>query len=175
MGLQLIFCVETNKSCKSDWIYLKDTIEFFYHYDRTFFKFTPVYMDGKGNYRTPKIQKELSSLTHQYQAGSKQNRSVILYCFDCDHYDKKKEDALFLTDAKSYCASSGSEFVWFCRDIESVYLGKSIPTSQKRKAADTFKAAKKVKLLHPEQFQISTYHLNSSNLFQILDKYLSRK
>lgn len=25
MSLQLIFVVETNKTCKSDWIYIKDT------------------------------------------------------------------------------------------------------------------------------------------------------
>ena len=35
MGLQLIFAVETNSKCKSDWIYIKDTIEHFYKYDRS--------------------------------------------------------------------------------------------------------------------------------------------
>lgn len=35
MGLQLIFAVETNKKCNSDWIYIKDTIEYFYSYERT--------------------------------------------------------------------------------------------------------------------------------------------
>ena len=30
MGIQLIFVVETNKACNSDWIYIKDTIEYFY-------------------------------------------------------------------------------------------------------------------------------------------------
>lgn len=29
MGLQLIFCVETNKKCKSDYIYIKSTIDRF--------------------------------------------------------------------------------------------------------------------------------------------------
>ena len=29
MSLQLIFFVETNKTCKSDWIYIKDTIDYF--------------------------------------------------------------------------------------------------------------------------------------------------
>ena len=35
MGIQLIFVVETNKACNSDWIYIKDTIEYFYSYERT--------------------------------------------------------------------------------------------------------------------------------------------
>ena len=30
MGLQLIFVVETNKKCKSDWIYIKETIDRFF-------------------------------------------------------------------------------------------------------------------------------------------------
>lgn len=29
--LQMIFVVESNSTCKSDWIYIKDTIEQFYH------------------------------------------------------------------------------------------------------------------------------------------------
>ena len=31
MGVQLIFTVETNKKCNSDWIYIKDTVEYFMH------------------------------------------------------------------------------------------------------------------------------------------------
>lgn len=54
MGVQLIFVVETNKKCNSDWIYIKDTIEHFYSYDRTQLKLSAVYMDGKGNYRSKK-------------------------------------------------------------------------------------------------------------------------
>ena len=50
MGVQLIFVVETNKKCGSDWIYIKETIEQFYTYERTQLKFTPIYMDGKGKY-----------------------------------------------------------------------------------------------------------------------------
>ena len=59
MGLQLIFCVETNKSCGSDWIYIKDTIEHFFTYERGQIKFSTVYMNGKGNYMTPKVEKEI--------------------------------------------------------------------------------------------------------------------
>ena len=42
MGLQLIFVVETNKHCKSDWIYIKDTIDRFYLYNQAQVKLTPV-------------------------------------------------------------------------------------------------------------------------------------
>ena len=29
MGLQLILVMETNRQCKSDWIYIKETIDLF--------------------------------------------------------------------------------------------------------------------------------------------------
>ena len=50
MALQLIFVVETNSKCKSDWIYIKSTIEKFYQFDTANTKFSVVYMNGKGNY-----------------------------------------------------------------------------------------------------------------------------
>ena len=59
MGVQLIFAVETNKKCNSDWIYIKDTVEHFYAYERTKLKLSVVYLDGKGNYSSKKKQKEI--------------------------------------------------------------------------------------------------------------------
>ena len=50
MGVQFIFVVETNKGCKSDWIYIKETINHFYNYDNNV-KLSEVYMDGKGRYK----------------------------------------------------------------------------------------------------------------------------
>ena len=51
MSLQLIFVVETNKKCKSDWIYIKETIDYLYQYNQTKVKLSPVYMDGKGKFK----------------------------------------------------------------------------------------------------------------------------
>ena len=69
MGVQLIFAVETNKKCNSDWIYIKDTVEHFYAYERTQLKLSVVYLDGKGNYsskkkrQTSKLKSGLSRLS----------------------------------------------------------------------------------------------------------------
>lgn len=48
MGLQLIFVVEANEKSKSDWIYMKDTIERFYQLDQAQIKLSPVYMGKEG-------------------------------------------------------------------------------------------------------------------------------
>ena len=52
MRIQLIFCIETDEHCKSDQIYIKDTIERFFNYDNSMDKFSYVFMGGKGNYKT---------------------------------------------------------------------------------------------------------------------------
>ena len=118
MGLQLIFVVETNSKSKSDWIYIKDTVERFYQYDQYHVKFTPVYMDGKGKYQGKK--KEVNRLISQYSSTSKTNQSKVIYCFDCDDYDVKREDSEFLKEAEKYCNTNGYDFIWFCKDIECV-------------------------------------------------------
>lgn len=122
MGLQLIFVVESNISCKSDWIYIKDTIDYFYNYEKTKVKLQPVYLGGKGNY----IRKERKILSHEsaYASTSKENKSKVIYCFDCDEYDVNHDDSEFLSNIQDYCNKKGRDFVWFCKDIENVYLGK---------------------------------------------------
>ena len=147
MGLQLIFAVETNKKCNSDWIYIKDTIEHFYSYERTQVKFSVVYMDGKGNYNSNKKEKEIKSLTAQYRSTSKTNRTSVIYCFDCD------------------------DFVWFCKDVEQVYIGRKVDDSQKKKEAATFKARKQISTVDSKKLLINNYQINTSNIMSVLDHY----
>lgn len=75
MGLQLIFVVETNKKCRSDWIYIKSALEKFYSYDQAHVKLSVVYMDGRGNYA--KRENDAQKLIKQYQATSKNNESKV--------------------------------------------------------------------------------------------------
>ena len=140
MSLQLIFVVETNKKCKSDWIYIKDTIDRFYQCDQAQLKLSPVYMDGRGKYKSK--EKEISRLIKDYSVDSKAKRSKVIFCFDCDNYDTRPEDAEFLGNARQYCAENGYDFVWFCKDVESVYLGKKVDDKQKGTEAALFKAKK---------------------------------
>ena len=177
MGLQLIFAVETNKKCNSDWIYSKDTIEYFYSYERTQVKFSVVYMDGKGNYNSKKKEKEIKSLTSQYSSTSNTNRSRVIYCFDCDDYDSKMDDLKFLEEAKKYCDEHEYDFVWFCKDVEQVYIGKKVDDSQKKKEAATFKAKKQINSIDSKKLLMKNYRNNTSNIMNVLDGYseLTRK
>ena len=62
MGLQLIICVETNKKCNSDFIYIRSTINRFYDVDNANIRITPVYLDGKGKYASGKVKKGIKSI-----------------------------------------------------------------------------------------------------------------
>ena len=170
MGVQLIFAVETNKKCNSDWIYIKDTVEHFYAYEHTQLKLSVVYLDGKGNYSSKNKQKEIDSLISQYRTTSKTNQSKVICCFDCDDYDSKQEDLKFLEDAEKFCKDKGYEFVWFCKDVEQVYIGKRVADMQKKKEAANFKAKKRIEEVIPENLTAVKYRENKSNIMKVLDQ-----
>lgn len=169
MGSQFIFVVETNSKCQSDWIYIKDTIEQFYSYNRTQVKLNKVYMDGKGNYK--KKQKEIQKQISQYKAASKSNHSKVIYCFDCDDYDFDSEVRNFLENAQKYCAENGYEFVWFCKDIEQVYLGKQVEDAHKKAEAAAFKNKKLIMNIRVNQLSGNSYRVGTSNLMCVLDQF----
>ena len=147
MGLQLIFVVETNKHSKSDWIYIKETVEHFYSYDRTQVKLSAVYMDGKGNYNSNKKEREIKALISQYQSTSKTNHTNVIYCFDCDDYDNKIDD------------------------VEQVYIGKKVADSQKGKEAARFKTRKQISTVDSKKLLMEEYQSNTSNIMRVLDQY----
>ena len=174
--LQMIFVVESNSTCKSDWIYIKDTIEQFYQYDRAHVKLSVIYMDGKGKYSNK--EKVIASQIKTYQNAVKNGasrRSVVIYCFDCDEYDTNQEDLVFLDKAEQYCAHHAYDFVWFCKDIEQVYLGKKVDDSRKKQEATTFKEKGLIASVDERKLHTHEYRRNTSNIMNVIDKYLSRK
>lgn len=176
MGLQLIFVVETNKKCNSDWIYIKETFNQLYSYNQAHVKLSVVYMDGKGKYQTKK--KEVDKCIKSYKAGSKESKSEVIYCFDCDDYDTNPADLKFLKDAQQFCAQNGYKFVWFCKDIESVYLGKKVPDAKKKNEAASFKAKGGIRNVTIKNLESTTRKDRCSNLLLVLDEfdeYLTRK
>lgn len=173
MGIQLIFVLETNKKCKSDWIYIKDTIEYFYDIDVNNTKFTQIYMDGKGNYKNK--QKDINKNIDQYAKGTKNSNSIVIYCFDCDDYDINTEAAKFLEDAFRFCNDNKYELIWFCKDIERVYLKRKVAKNEKKMEAGKFKANKIIRNIDEKNLNADKYKDGTSNILNILDKYLVRK
>ena len=175
MGLQLIFCMETTAKNKSDQMYIWSTIDHFYQVDQAKVKLSPVFMEGKGNYASKRVEKRITDLKKQYAAASVNNKSVIIYCFDCDDYDHNAEDAGFLIKAEEYCDKNQYRFVWFCKDIEDVFLGERIANNQKKKRAESFFAQKSIGNVSLKQLKEKRYKPHRSNLGVVLDEYLPGK
>ena len=175
MGLQLIICVETNKKCNSDYIYIKSSIEKFYSVNEGTVKLSPVYLDGKGNYSSKKTLKRICDLSKQYESTSEDNRNAVMYCVDCDDYDSKHDDMVFLEGVNEFCKKKGFRFIWFCKDIEQVYLGNSISENRKKDEAITFLKKKKIEDVRIANLTATRYQTGKSNLCVVLDDYLTRK
>ena len=106
----------------------------------------------------------------------KKRLSVFInFCFDCDEYTSKPEDADFLANARRYCNEKGYDFVWFCKDIEQVYLGKKVDDSRKKQEATTFKEKELIASVDERKLHTHEYRRNTSNIMNVIDKYLSRK
>lgn len=167
MGLQLIFCVETTKENKSDYIYIRETIYQFYTPNPAHVKITPVYMDGKGNYASSRTLRKIKEYINQYPG-----ETIVIYCIDCDDFDTRPEDASFLRIMKRYCTKFQYEFVWFCKDIEHVFLGERISQNAKKKSAESFAAKGRIQQIDKKSLTAESYLMKRSNLCSILDKYL---
>ncbi len=182
MRIQFVFCVETDEHCKSDQIYIKDTIERFFNYDNSMVKFSFVFMGGKGKYRTKSVVTKIKQNIKKFSLndnGKKktQNKSdagscsTVIYCFDCDDYDTDSTVSQFLEDVKQYCQDNQYEFVWFCKDIERVYVGKKIADSEKKRRAERFKRKNEISSVQKEALTAERYGQNRSNLLRVLSQF----
>ena len=169
MGLQLIFVVEANKKSKTDWIYIKETIDRFYKYDVAHLKLSAVYMEGKNKYLSK--EKEVNLLISQYSSTSTNNVAKVIYCFDCDDYDSNPVDKEFLEKTQEFCKANNYEYVWFCKDIERVYLGKKVEDGHKNGEATRFKANKLIDGVSESRLKGKVISSNMSNILSALDKY----
>lgn len=130
-------------------------------------------MNGKGNYKYK--EKEISRLISAYASTSSKNQSKVLYCFDCDDYDIKQEDSDFLKNVQQYCDDHRYDFIWFCKDVERVYICKKIDDSKKKNEAALFKAKKLISKVDVNKLSVEKYEAYTSNIILVLDTYLERK
>ena len=78
---------------------------------------------------------------------------------------------MFLKDAREYCQTMGYDLVWFCKDVEHVYLGRQIPDSQKQKEAANFKRKKGIATVDMRNLVAQKFRIHGSNIARVLDRY----
>lgn len=170
MALQMIFCVETNKKADMDSIYISETLKSIYEIDNKV-KINKVYLEKKSKYNAKDVSREIESKIKAFTIGE----TKVIYCIDTDAYEANYEHKRELEDIAHFCQDKGYELVWFCHDVEEVYLGKKVSDSQKVSEAATFRRKKSIENIHIDKLSSNVMRKGASNILKILDKYLKRK
>lgn len=170
MAIQLIFCVETNKRADTDSIYIRETINHLYIVNNKL-KISKVYMNTKTRYRARDVQKEITGLTRAFTIGE----TRVIYCIDTDGYEKDIEHKREFDEIRRYCREGGYDLIWFCHDVEDVYLGRRISDSAKVQEAAAFKRKRKIEEMDLDKLTCNTERVHTSNIVNVLDQYLSRR
>ena len=170
MAVQLIFCVETNKKADTDSIYISELVNYFYVLNNQI-KISKVYMGTKSKYCSKEIIKEIEKKTKAFVIGE----TKVIYYIDTDEYEKNIEHQTELNKISQFCKENGYDLVWFCHDVEEVFLDNKIPDSQKVQEAGAFRRKKGIQEIPLDKLASSVMRIHTSNIMQILDKYLERK
>ena len=164
----LVLCVETDKDAQTDTKYIDKTIRQFYAIDNNI-KIAYVYMGGKGNYDNRAV---ISQIKRQY-SGDFEEKHVV-YCIDIDNM----ADAEVIEQnnkIKVYCDSLNYDFVWFCRDVEEVYLHKRVDKSEKVSEAKKFSRLSDLGKATEGSLSANSTTQYKSNLLLVLDSFMTRK
>ncbi len=170
MPVQLILCVETNKRADTDSVYISETIRHWYQLNNRI-KLSKVYMNTKSRYCSKAVEKEIAEKSKAFTIGD----TKVIYCIDTDQYEKSIEHKKEFHNIRQYCEEHHYDLIWFCHDIEEVFLGKKVLDSQKKQEAALFRRKRKIEAVHSDSLSCRGIQSGASNILNILDQYLSRK
>ena len=170
MALQIIICVEADKRSGTDNVYVGETLRRFYEIGNDF-NINYVNMGGKSKYKATDVTRKIKQLTKEYKLGE----TVVVYCIDTDNYESNADHQKELNEIISYTKNNGYELVWFCHDVEEVFVGNSIHKDAKKTQALNFKKKGEIKQVNEKQLAVSKYRKCTSNILTVFDRYLKRR
>ena len=170
MDVQLVLVLECDEKSRSDYMYIKSVLDEWYKISMSInIKISSVFMRGKGNYKKKDVFNKIEKLQKAYMHGN----TKVLFCFDTDRYEIAPADKQMLVEEQEYCKEKGYEFVWFCHDIEEVFLGKSVSKNEKTDKAKQYISNGGVKQIKIQNLQADDMSKGKSNLVYVLQKCLS--
>ena len=159
---EFIFILETRSSKKTDWMYIKSTID--YYYKPRSFGIKKIFARTKSelikqDFKIEELIKEAS------------RKPIVIICADFDRVEVINDRIL------KYCNSYSYELIWMNLDVEDVYLGKQIKDKNKGEEAINFLKRKDYIISKLDNLsEINPLEgRHKSNILVILDKYLERK
>lgn len=166
----MIFCVETNKKADTDSIYITETIHYWYELNNQT-KISKIYMNTKSKYNSKDVLREIDKKSRDYTFGE----TRVIYCIDTDQYEKNVEHAKEFDKINQFCAEKDYDLIWFCHDVEEVFLEQKVPDSDKVQEAAAFRRKRKIEQIQVDKLTHKEKNASTSNILNVLDKYLSRK
>ncbi len=173
MPFQIVLVMETDEKSRTDYIYIRSILEKYYNLSQLRdVKISPVFMGGKGNYNKKKVINAINSYKRQYK---KIGESYVIYCFDTDKYESNPLDQKLLIEEERYCKDNGYEFVWFCHDVEEVFLGRSVAASEKVAEAKKYITNKMVEKVSMANLKAEKMSKQKSNVVLVLEEIFDMK
>jgi len=165
---QVIFVLETNDSARTDTRYIIKLWDQLYGINNNEIKRQFVHMDGKTKYNKNQVISKIKS----YIRANSDGKNYVVYCFDTDRIDTSSIDLNNIKTYKKYCEDHNYQFVWFCYDIEMVFLGRSISDAEKEKASKNFLRIKDMIDVNKLKCgnEIEDMHKEKSNIFTVLNE-----
>ena len=158
--IELVFVMETKSSSKTDWMYIKSTIDYYYK-PRTY-SLKKIFAKSKSELiqQERKIKDAIKSTERIAQ---------VIICADYDREEQLNNKII------NYCRDNKYDLVWMNLDIEDVYLQRQVKERNKVKEAINFQKRKDTLILAlnlNNNFPLRERH--SSNILLVLDKYITR-
>ena len=169
MSLQVLCCVETEATADFDYQYIKETISRFYVDDRKTI-IRPIYLGSKTRYKAKSVISEIHKRTKKHSG-----ETAVVYFIDYDDCDNNAETLKLFEKIKKFCIDNGFRFVFFCKDIEDVYIGHPVDTTQKRSAVAKFKSGNMINTINEKALRREDYKRHKSNILNVLDEYFIRR
>ena len=163
----LLFCVESNNKEQIDWIYIESIIRNMFAEDRNV-TIRPLFMNGRSNYNSLKVRRCIE----RFQTMSYESVKVI-YCVDTDRIEVNASQKKEFEGIVDYCNEKNYELIWFCHDIEEVFLGHSVSDSEKRACATKFIVNSGYRTLDIKKLMKTDYHAGWSNIITVIGNHLS--
>lgn len=164
----LVLCVETNEEADTDPKYIDKTIRHFYIVNNDI-SIKYVRMNGKCNYNKRSIIMQINE-----KLSGNFDETCVAYCIDIDNL--ADSDALEMNkQIKEYCDRLNYKLIWFCRDIEEVFLHKRVNKSEKKRESIKFSHLSDLGKATESSLSSKSETQYKSNLLSVLDSFMTRK
>ena len=169
MSRLVLLCVECDSRSRTDYMYITSTIKHYYIDDRKVI-YRPIFLGSKTKYS------DRGKISEILDAGRDFSGEVaVIYFIDTDSINVSNEARVLNRDIQEYCQKKGYDLVFFCEDIEDVYLGNPIHNKEKVRMAEQFNRNQQINCVNEKMLRSEQMQRHKSNILNVLDKYWKRK